>query len=76
MEEFQEAWLLEGGEILGGGVPPFSLKSPQAAGYAPEGQAKMAGKFPMTQVSKPSQWSDWRLSEKGLCQERRPDVKV
>ena len=51
MKEFQEAWPLEGGEILGGGVPPFSLKSPQAVGYPPEGQVKMAGKFPMTQVS-------------------------
>ena len=76
MEEFQEGWPLEGGEIWGCGISAFSLKSPQAAGYSPEGQAMMAGKFPVTQVSKPSQGSDWRLSEEGLCQERRPDAKV
>lgn len=48
-----------GKNLRTGRLIPFSLKSSQA-GHSPAGQAKMAGTFT---VSKPTQWSDWRLRE-------------
>lgn len=67
LEELQEGWPFHRGEVWGLVDSPLLPEITQAGDHAPAGQARVARKFSVAQVSKPIQWSDWRLGEWGLC---------
>lgn len=67
---------LDGGEMWGLGALPLSLKSLEARSHSVAGQTRMTGKFPVIQVSKPSQWNVWSLGGKDYAGERQSDRKM